>query len=399
MGYFNHLETLPADPILEIIWTYRKDPRPDKVDLSVGIYYDQNLQVPILHSVKEAEQALVNTETDKTYLPIDGHPVFIAETKKILFGEELFHRLGKRLYGAETPGGTGALRVGGDFLVKAGFKTIYVSDPTWNNHIGVFSKSGFKIETYPYYDAETGSVNFEKMLTFIKKIPERSAVLLHACCHNPTGCDLSEKEWEELSSVMLKRKLFPLFDVAYQGFGKGIEEDAFAVRHFASAGHEMLVAYSYSKMFGLYAERVGALFFVGEKEEEVEACVSHIKVLIRTHYSNPPKHGAAVVAYILSNPSLKQNWMHELTKMRNRIHEMRLLFSTALVDRAKFHNYRFIADTYGMFCYTGLTKSQVDLLAKEYGIYMLSSGRINVTGLSEDNILYVVDAIIKVAEG
>lgn len=397
MGHFGHIETLPPDPILELMWAFKRDARQKKVDLSVGIYYNDKLQLEILKCVKQTEEALLQLETDKAYLPIDGHPGFINETKKLLFGETLFNKLGKNIYGTQTVGGTGALRMGGEFLAKTLNTTIHVSDPTWANHVTMFPRAGLKVETYPYYDFKSHEIVFDKMIKHLKMLPPKSIVLLHGCCHNPTGCDPTEEQWKEISSVMQKKKLIPFFDMAYQGFGDGLEEDAFGVRYFAEQGHEMLVAFSYAKIFGLYAERVGALFFVAGSEHEAQAAGTNIKSLIRSNYSNPPKHGAAVVYYVLTHGPLKELWMAELAVMRRRIQNMRLMFCDALCEKDAGKDYRYMNDKKGMFCFTGLEKYQVNRLMEEYGIYMMQTGRINITGLNEQNIADVVDAITKVS--
>lgn len=397
MGHFNHLETLPPDPILELMWAFKRDTRPKKIDLSVGIYYNDRLELEILKSVSKAQEVLLQLETDKAYLPIDGHPGFISETKRLLFGDTLSERLGKAVYGAQTVGGTGALRVGGEFLAKTIGNTIYVSDPTWANHMTMFPRTNLRVETYPYYDFKRHALAFDQMLGYLKKLPEKSIVLLHGCCHNPTGRDLTGGQWKELSEMMLKHKLIPFFDMAYQGFGEGLEEDAFGIRFFAEQGHEMLVAFSYAKIFGLYAERVGALMVVTRNEYEAQTVGTHIKSLIRSNYSNPPKHGAAIVAYVLGHDALHSLWKAELEGMRRRIQNMRQMFVSALMSRSPSKDYRFLDLTKGMFCFTGLQQHEVERLVEEYGIYMLKTGRINITGLNEDNIHEVVEAISKVS--
>lgn len=397
MGYFTHLETLPPDPILELMWAFKKDPRQKKIDLSVGIYYGEHPQLEVLKCVKKAEEALLQLEADKAYLPIDGHAGFINDIKKLLFGEKLCGKIGKNIYGAQTVGGTGALRVGGEFLAKTLNTTLYVSDPTWANHITMFPRANLKVGTYPYYDFEKNKIDFDKMMEHLNTLPQNSIILLHGCCHNPTGCDPTEEQWKALSSLMLRKKLVPFFDMAYQGFGDGLDEDAFAVRYFAEQGHEMLVAFSCAKIFGLYAERVGALFFVGENEHLAQAASTNIKSLIRSNYSNPPKHGAAVVSYIFNHPGLKELWISELNAMRHRIQKMRSMFSSALSQNIKSRDCRYIDSTKGMFCFTGLQRHQVERLIEEFGLYMVKTGRINLTGLNESNLSDVIEAIVQVS--
>lgn len=396
MGHFTHLETLPPDPILELMWAFKRDTRQKKIDLSVGIYHNDELQLEILNCVRQAEEALFQLETNKAYLPIDGQPGFISETKKVLFGESLLNKIGKNIYGAQSVGGTGALRVGGEFLAKTINTTIYVSDPTWANHITMFPRAGLKVGTYPYYDFKKHEIVFDKMVEYLNTLAPASIILLQGCCHNPTGCDFTKEQWKALSSVMKKKKLIPFFDMAYQGFGDGLEEDAFGVRYFADQGHEMLVAFSYAKIFGLYAERVGALFLIAENEEVAQAAGTNVKSLIRSNYSNPPKHGAAIVHYVLSHPHLKEMWIAELAQMRHRIQQMRLMFCNALCDKKTSKDYRYMNHMKGMFCFTGLERHHVKTLMDEYGIYMLQTGRISITGLNKDNIAEIVDAITKV---
>jgi aspartate/tyrosine/aromatic aminotransferase len=397
MGHFNHLETLAPDPILELMWAFKRDTRPTKIDLSVGLYYNDRLQLEILKSVHAAEEALFRLESDKAYLPIDGHPAFIQETKKLLFGETMCNKIGKSIYGAQTVGGTGALRVGGEFLANTVGSEIYVSDPTWANHLTLLPKANLTVKTYPYYHLKTHGLDFDRMIECLKGLPENTIVLLHGCCHNPTGCDPSQEQWKEISAVMLKYKLIPFFDMAYQGFGDGLEEDAYAVRLFAGQGHEMLVAFSYAKIFGLYAERVGALFIVTQNEQSAQTAGTHIRSLIRSNYSNPPKHGAMIVSYVLNHPSLKDLWKSELDQIRRRIHKMRSMLYQAMSEKRAGEDYRYIDRVKGLFCFTGLQKHQVDRLIEEYGIYMIKTGRINMTGLNEDNLSAVVEAIAKVS--
>lgn len=396
MGYFDHIEKLPADPILELMWDFRRDTREGKVDLSVGIFYDDNLKSEIFPSVKKAENILFEKEKAKTYLPIDGDAAFVEETKKIVFGESLLSKYSSLIYGAQSVGGTGALRVAADFLSKSIGSSIYVSDPTWDNHFKVFHAASLCVEIYPYYDFKGHKVDFSKMLEFIKQIPQKSIVLLHACCHNPTGADLTKEQWMELSSVMLKHKLIPFFDMAYQGFGDGLEEDAFSVRYFLEQGHQMLIAFSYSKIAGLYAERVGAVFFVGSSLKEVEAAASQIKVIIRSNYSNPPKHGAAILSTLFTDPLLKKEWEKELNKMRERIQKMREEFASDLIKRCDKKDYSYLLSKKGMFCFTDLTKDQVQKLRDEYAIYMTKTGRINLSGLIKQNMRFTIDSILSV---
>lgn len=396
MGYFEHTEKLPPDPILELMWEFKKDQRKEKIDLSVGIYYDEQLRSHVLPSVKQAEKILFDEEKAKTYLPIDGDPFFTQETKKLIFGQKICEDNKGLIYAAQSVGGTGALRIGAEFLAQALSTKIYVPAPTWENHIKVFTKAGLECDNYPYYNFSNHQVNFEQCLTFLESLHEKSIVLLHACCQNPTGSDFTHEQWEQISEVFLRKKLFPFFDMAYQGFGDGLEEDAFAVRLFARKGHQMLVAFSYSKICGLYAERVGALCFMGETIKEVEAVASQIKVLIRSNYSNPPKHGALIVSELFTNEQLKTLWQQELIAMQKRIVSMRESLAHILMKETAKKDFSYLLSKKGMFCFTSLTPHQVLELRESCGIYMTKTGRINLTGLSQDNLPKVAKAIIDI---
>ena len=399
MGYFEHVERLPADPILELMWEFKRDPRKEKIDLSVGIYYDHQLKNLILPSVKEAEQRLYQEEQSKSYLPIDGDPVFNLETQRLILGAQLMSQLDQRCYTTQTVGGTGALRVGADFLFKTFGKKIFVPQPTWENHHKIFHAAGLEVKGYPYYNMHSHDLDFDKMKEFLMQIEDRSIILLHACCHNPTGSDLTHLQWKELSEVVKTKGHFPFFDMAYLGFGDGVEEDSFGVRYFAGQGHQMLVAFSYAKICGLYAERVGALTLVCENEKERGSCESLIKVLIRSNYSNPPKHGAKIVSVLLSNQKLREMWQNELSEMRERIQMMRDKFAKALIKECRSRDYTYLLNKKGMFCFSGLNGDQVHDLKEKQGIYMTKTGRVNLTGLNQLNLPIVVDAIKKSVEG
>lgn len=399
MGYFEHVDLLPPDPILELMWEFKRDSRPNKIDLSVGIYYDEELKNKILPSIKEAQRDLDLEEVSKIYLPIDGEISFRTLTQKLILGNDLYEETKSLAYTAQCVGGTGALRVGADFLFKTFGKTIYVPNPTWENHHKIFHAAGLEVKTYPYYDSKSHDVDFDKMKDFLSQIPEGSIILLHACCHNPTGADLTHKQWKELSHLIMQKKHFPFFDMAYLGFGEGIEEDAFGVRYFAKEHHQMLVAFSYAKIAGLYAERVGALTLLCQTEKEKEKAESWIKVLIRSNYSNPPKHGAATVAKVLADPVLKQKWLNELEQMKNRIANMRESFGKALIRECPSYDYTYILNKKGMFCFSGLDGIKVLKMKEELGIYMTRTGRVNLTGLCEKNLAKVVEAIKEMMQG
>ncbi len=390
--FFDHVPEAPPDPIFGLTAAFNADLRATKVNLSVGVYKSSDLKTPILQSVKDAERRLVEEEQTKDYLPIDGHRDYLALAGSLVLGERFWKKESGRIAAAQGIGGTGALRIGADFLIESGFHHAYVSDPTWPNHYGVFAKAGFKVDSYPYYDRIGQKVDFDRLVDFLKGLAPKSVIVLHACCHNPTGADLNLQQWRILSELFLDKQLFPFFDFAYQGFGSGLEEDALGVRVFAEAGHEMFVASSYSKNFALYSERVGALFAITASEKIARHAVSQIRTVIRRNYSNPPRHGAAVVAAILGDPALREQWELELTRMRERIVEMRHAFARALI--IKHPRFGFLEERQGLFSFCGLEKAQVERITKEHAVFMTGDGRINVAGLNWDNLDYVVNAII-----
>lgn len=392
--FFNQVEEAPVDAIFGLSSAFHADPRATKVNLSVGVYKSADLKTSILNSVRNAEKYLLTEEKTKDYLPIDGCSEFLEKTGVLIFGESLWKEDSKRVAAAQSIGGTGALRLGGDFFIKEISSEVFISDPSWPNHRGVFSKVGFNVSNYPYYDRERDCVDFENLIIFLKGLPPKSIVVLHACCHNPTGADLTIEQWKILSELFFDKKLFPFFDFAYQGFGKSLDEDAKAIRLFAEAGHEMAVASSYSKNFALYSERIGALFILTASEKAAKHVRSQIKVLIRTNYSNPSRHGASIVATILGNKGFRDEWELEVTKMRERIAEMRHAFARALI--VKNPRFNFLEHRNGLFSFCGLKKEQVEKITREYGIYMTLDGRINVAGLNWDNLDYVVSAILSV---
>lgn len=398
MSIFDPISPAPLDPIFGVIHAFQKDPRLSKVNLSVGLYRTLDLKTPILNCVKKAENALLDTEKSKEYLPIDGDPAYIHQVGMLVFGAKFWAKNSKRIHGMQAVGGTHALRIGGDFLKQEIGDTIYLSTPTWPNHRGVFARCGFKVEEYPYYDLKNAELRFDLVYNYLSALPPKSIVLLHACCHNPTGADLKIDEWQKLSSLFLAKGLIPFFDMAYQGFDKGVEEDVQAVRLFAEAGHEMLIAISFSKNFSLYAERVGALLTFASSEKAAQTCGSKIRSLVRTNISNPPKHGALIVEHVLKTPELKKEWEGELASMRERLIEMRHAFTSALVSKSGRKEFAVLNERTGLFCFSGLGEEAVERLAKEYGIYMPKDGRMNIAGLNWDNLDYVVDAIVNVGK-
>jgi len=395
MSIFENVKAFPPDPIFGLSARFKKDKKPSKVDLTVGVFKDKDLKTLTQRSVKEAEKVLLKGEKDKTYLPISGSDPFIQESQKLIFGEALKKKLQKTLVGAQSLGGTGALRLAGDFLFRECTKTVYVSDPTWPNHYGIFEAAGLEVKKYPYYNSENHSLDFERLLNSLSNAKEHSAVVLHACCHNPTGCDPSQAQWKELSSLMLKNKLIPVFDFAYQGFGQGIDEDAWAVRHFAEQGHEMFVAASYSKNFGLYGERVGSLSVITKNEQIAQNVFSVVKRLARVTYSNPPRHGSSVVATILQDVGLTEIWKGEVDHMRERANEMRTALNEELSRQFGKDRFSYLKRRFGMFSMLGILPEQVERMMEEYGVYLTKGGRVNLTGLSEDNLPHVIESIVK----
>jgi aspartate/tyrosine/aromatic aminotransferase len=396
---FEHLDLAKPDAILGLSEAFRKDPNPAKINLTVGVYKDAEGATPVLVSVKQAEARILKTEQSKGYLPMTGSADFAEAVQGMLFGEN--HELlgSKRMVTAQTPGGTGALRVAGDFLHTMYPDTkLWLSQPTWPNHPGVFKAAGMPIETYPYFDATTNSLALDAMLERFDTIPAGDVVLLHGCCHNPTGVDLSHEQWERIAEVVRRRQLLPLIDFAYQGFGEGIEEDASGLRAVCRACDEVLICSSYSKNFSLYNERTGALTLIAQSDKQAEAALSHIKLRIRTNYSNPPAHGGAIVSTVLGDDGLRTAWHQEVAAMRDRIRSMRELFVRTLVAQGVERDFSFMGEQRGMFSFSGLTPSQVDVLREKYAIYVVGSGRVNVAGMTPANMDRLCEAIASVLD-
>lgn len=387
----------PRDPILGITEAFNADQNPAKVNLGVGVYYDDNGKVPLLECVKKAEAILMEKFAPRTYLPIEGLAAYDKAVQELVFGADSDVVKEKRAITAQAIGGTGALKLGADFLQRfTPNSEVWISDPSWENHRALFESAGFKVNSYPYYDAATRGVNFAGMLDALKSMPEGSIVLLHACCHNPTGADLTDDQWTEVIAVVTQRNLIPFLDMAYQGFGDGIEADGKVVRRFAEAGGALFVSNSFSKSFSLYGERVGALSIAASSAEEAARIMSQLKRVIRTNYSNPPTHGGQVVATVLATPELRQLWEEELAGMRVRIREMRNAFVSKLKEQAPGHDFDFVVQQRGMFSYSGLTKEQVGKLRENNSIYAVDTGRICVAALNNKNINNVIEAITKV---
>ncbi|MCA7012850.1 aspartate/tyrosine/aromatic aminotransferase [Dickeya dadantii] len=394
---FEKISAAPADPILGLADLFRTDERPHKINLGIGVYKDETGKTPVLTSVKKAEQLLLETETTKNYLSIDGIPEFARCTQELLFSKQSEIIANKRARTAQTPGGTGGLRVAADFIAnQTSAKRIWVSNPSWPNHKNVFSAVGLEVCDYTYYDAVNHALDFDGMLTSLNAAQAGDVVLFHGCCHNPTGIDPTEAQWAQLADLALEKGWLPLFDFAYQGFARGLDEDAAGLRIFAAKHKELVVASSYSKNFGLYNERVGACTIVAADAATVDTAFSQVKAAIRANYSNPPSHGAAVVATVLSNESLRNIWEQELTAMRERIQRMRHLFVSTLQEKGANQDFSFIINQNGMFSFSGLNKDQVLSLRNEFGIYAVNSGRINVAGMTPENMAPLCEAIVAV---
>ncbi|MDF3983752.1 aspartate/tyrosine/aromatic aminotransferase [Luteibacter sp. PPL201] len=394
MTLFSSVELAPRDPILGLNEAFGADARADKVNLGVGVYYDAKGHVPLLRAVREAEKARLEAQLPRGYLPIDGIALYDAAVQTLLFGATSPLLADRRVVTAQALGGTGALKIGADFLKRLSpAAPVAISNPSWENHRALFENAGFTVQEYPYYDAATHGLNLDGMLNALSSLPAGAIVVLHACCHNPTGVDLTEADWARVIDVVRARGLVPFLDIAYQGFGDGIDADAAAVRMFADAGVSFFVASSFSKSFSLYGERVGALSIVTASHDEAVRVQSQLKRVIRTNYSNPPTHGAAVVSAVLNHEGLRATWEAELGQMRERIRAMR----RGLVERlARAGDFGFIEDQRGMFSYSGLSSAQVDRLREEFGIYAVGTGRICVAALNDGNIDRVADAIATV---
>ncbi|WP_416242549.1 amino acid aminotransferase [Azospira sp. APE16] len=394
---FASVEMAPRDPILGLTEAFNADTRATKVNLGVGVYYDDNGKIPLLAAVKAAEKARLETMPPRGYQPIEGLNAYNQAVQNLLFGAGSELLAAGRVITAEALGGTGALKIGADFLKRISPNAkVYISDPSWENHRALFESAGFVVENYPYYDAATRGVNFAGMKSFLEGLAAGSIIILHACCHNPTGADLSDAQWEEVVDVCKAKGLVPFLDMAYQGFADGIDADAVAVRAFSASGLQFFVSSSFSKSFSLYGERVGALSVVTASKEESARVLSQVKRVIRTNYSNPPTHGGAVVAAVLSTPELRQMWEDELAGMRDRIRAMRVALVDKLKAKGVAQDFSFVVKQRGMFSYTGLTSAQVDVLRNEFGIYAVGTGRICLAALNSKNIDAVVDAIAAV---
>jgi len=397
---FDAVEMAPRDPILGLNEQFAGDPNPAKVNLGVGVYCDENGKVPLLRCVRAAEEMMMESPKTRAYLPIDGLAAYDAATQSLIFGADHPARRAGRIATVQAVGGTGGLKVGADLLARMSPSAeVLISEPSWENHRALFEAAGFSVSTYPYYNAKTHDVDFAAMLAALDAAPAGTIVVLHACCHNPTGCDLTPEQWTRVVATLAQRRLVAFLDMAYQGFGEGIAEDSRAVDLCLQSGIDFLVATSFSKSFSLYGERVGALSVVCASADEASRVLSQLKRVIRTNYSNPPTHGAAIVTQVLSTPALRAMWEGELADMRNRIKRMRSELQRRLVAAGARIDTDFITRQRGMFSYSGLDRAQMQRLRSEFGIYGVDSGRICVAALNEKNLDAVVDAIVRVSKG
>jgi len=397
MSLFTAVEMAPRDPILGLNEQFASDTNPDKVNLGVGVYFDDNGKLPLLQCVQTAEEAMMAKPTARGYLPIDGIVAYDNAVKALVFGADSEPVTSGRVATIQAIGGTGGLKVGADFLKKVspGAKVL-ISDPSWENHRAIFQNAGFEVDSYAYYDAEKRGVNFEGMLASLNAAAAGTIVVLHACCHNPTGYDITADQWDQVIEVVKAKQLTAFLDMAYQGFGEGIAEDGAVIGKFVAAGLDILVSTSFSKSFSLYGERVGALSVVAKDAEEAKRVLSQLKIAIRTNYSNPPIHGGAVVTAVLTNPELRALWEKELGEMRVRIKAMRQKLVDGLKAAGVQQDMSFITTQVGMFSYSGLSKDQMVRLRSEFGVYGTDTGRMCVAALNSKNIDYVCQAIAKV---
>lgn len=391
---FESLQALPPDAILGLIAEYRNDTRAEKIDLGVGVYQTVDGKTPVLDVVKVAEQRLVDTQDSKAYIGTAGSQSFNTAMQAMTFAGTVAD---ERLVTFQAPGGSGSLRVAAGLLLRARERAaVWVTSPTWNNHVPLLGGAGLDLKPHPYYDTDRHVIEMDAMLDALQGIPKGDAILLHACCHNPSGIDPSEDQWRAISDIIVERELMPFIDMAYQGFASDIDSDAFIIRHLAGKVPEMLVANSCSKNFGLYRDRVGSLSVLTENTATRDIVASQLSNIVRTIYSVPPDHGAAVVAKILNDESLRAKWLVELAEMRDRLRDMRVVLNDALVKKAPSHDFSHLVRANGMFCFLGISREQVEMLKADYGIYMLASSRINVAGIAPENVDYLASSIAAV---
>lgn len=395
---FASFQSYPADPIFSILPRFQQDHRPHKVNLSIGLYYDETGGLPVLSSVREALAIIQATPKPSSYLPMEGHTDYRQAVQRLLFGMECPMVVAGKVRTIQTLGGTGALRIGADIL-KRRFPTsrVWVSEPTWENHVAIFKSAGFDVHRYPYHNPHSQSVDFESLVSCLRGLAPRSIVVLHACCHNPTGVDLSSEQWDEITSIAAERSLIPFFDFAYQGFGNGVQEDAYPIRAMASHGVPCLVANSFSKNFALYGERCGALTFVCSTQKQAELAHAEMVHTVRANYSNPPSHGANIIAGVLLDSRLDALWRNEVEDMRLRMQSMRTALVQALEQSNQGHPFRHLLQTRGMFGFTGLNTQQVKVLRDKFAIYLVDSGRLCFSGLNANNVAMVADSLAQVS--
>ncbi len=393
------IQPAPPDSILGLTEQFKKDQNPEKVNLGVGVYKDNGGSTPILAAVKKAEERLLSTETSKSYLPISGDPAYCKAVQKLVLGEDSDAFQSARAATVHAPGGTGALKVGADLLHKfLPEAKVWVSSPTWANHNGIFGDAGFTINSYRYYNPETKGLDFQGLIADLSQVPAGDIVVLHTCCHNPSGVDLDQAGWDEVVGLAREKGWIPFLDFAYQGFGDGVVEDRYAVEQFGAAGMDFLVASSFSKNFGLYNERTGALTVVCPNADQAVVAMSHLKTVVRTNYSNPPAHGGLAVTIVLDDSTLNQEWLAELADMRDRIKNMRRALVQGLADCGVPGNFFFIEQQRGMFSFSGLSDEVVNWLRTEKSIYMVGGGRINLAGLTSENVEHVCKSIAEAVQ-
>lgn len=396
---FQHVDMYAGDPILSLVDTFKKDPRAEKVNLGIGIYYDDAGHIPVLPSVQQAETALAQSVIPRVYLPMEGSPAYRTAIQHLLFGENNPVLKAGRIASIQSLGGSGALKVGADFLHKYfPASEMWVSDPTWDNHHAIFQGAGIQTHTYPYYDEVTGGIKFDEMLETFNSLPEQSIVLMHPCCHNPTGVDLSREQWAALLPAIKDRKLIPFLDIAYQGFGDSLTEDVFALQMLIDEDICFFVSNSFSKNLSLYSERCGGLSVICPTAEEAERVLGQLKLTVRKNYSSPPSHGAFVVTDVLTKPELRAEWEAEVAEMRDRIKTMRQKLYETLTAKVPGKDFSYMITQRGMFSYTGLTPEQVDRLREEFAVYLVRTGRMCVAGLNTRNVEYVANAMAAVLQ-
>ncbi|PHM38413.1 aromatic amino acid aminotransferase [Xenorhabdus mauleonii] len=397
---FQNVDSYAGDPILSLMEAFNNDPRTEKVNLSIGLYYDDEGITPQLQTVATAEKQLnALSQSASLYLPMEGLLAYRVAIQELLFGKEHPLLQQKRIATIQTVGGSGALKVGADFLHRYfPDSEVWCSDPTWDNHAAIFAGAGVKVNYYPYFDDKTKGVKFDEMLETFKKLPAKSIILMHPCCHNPTGSDLTHEQWDQVIQVAKERELIPFLDIAYQGFSEGMEEDAYAIRAMADAELPCLVSNSFSKIFSLYGERVGGLSVIGDDEKATENILGQLKAGVRRIYSSPPNFGARVVSQILNNPELKKQWLDEVEQMRLRIREMRTVLVNALQKSLPEKDFSHFLKQHGMFSYTGFSKEQVDRLREEFGVYLVGSGRVCMAGVNHHNVQRIAETFAAVSQ-